>query len=150
MSSLLDLAERCEKATGPDRQLDLDIINAITSKSGWFWHDDRHETISRNDYGHGAPGNPICSLDPHTSFIDYALELVPEGWQWSVSNRARAPHAGRAYIHNNELINIGGGMTPNPKYRGAEVTAATPALALCAAGLRARHSLAAVGAAKQP
>lgn len=75
----------------------------------------------------------------YTASIDAALRLVPEGWEWKVSNRAVEPDAGRAYIHTRELQHIGvSGMTPNPAYKGFENTAATPALALCIAALRAR------------
>ena len=70
--------------------------------------------------------------------LDAALTLVPEGWEYNISNRAIRPHAGRAYIHNRKLINVGGGMTPNPEYRGSETTAHTPILALCIAALKAR------------
>lgn len=74
------------------------------------------------------------------AWTDAALTLVTKGWTWQVSNRAPKPHAGRAYIHNGELINVGGGMTPNPKYRGAETTAATPAIALVITALRTREA----------
>lgn len=87
----------------------------------------------------GLHGTDIHRDPPRfTASLDDAITLLPEGWQWQVSNRAPKPHAGRAYIHNRELHFIGiGAQTPNPAYRGYETTAATPALALCAAVLRA-------------
>lgn len=56
-------------------------------------------------------------------------------------NRAPDPKAGRAYIHNRELQLSGiGGRARNPFYRGQEDTAATPAIALTIASLKARES----------
>jgi hypothetical protein len=72
--------------------------------------------------------------------LDDVLAMVPEGWQWTGSNRAPKPHAGRAYIHNRELHFTGLGAAPNPAYRGFEATAATPALALCIVILQAKEA----------
>lgn len=75
----------------------------------------------------------------YTASLDAALLLVPEGWQWLVSNRAPLPHTGRAYIHNKQLMCVvGGGLQRNPDYVGHEFTAATPAIALTIAALEAR------------
>jgi hypothetical protein len=54
---LLDLASRCEKATGPDDKLDWDI--AIVS----------------NGFD---PEYPL----PYTASLDAAMTLVPEGHEW--------------------------------------------------------------------
>ncbi len=71
-------------------------------------------------------------LPPYfTTSIDSALTLVPEGWGWSVSDRAPAPHKGRGFVHTKQLV-------VSPLFRHGEATAATTALALCIAALKAR------------
>lgn len=140
------LIERLEKATGPDRELDAEIFWLVSSTKSntdaQAWETFRkHGAAAAYDEAFGAQWRNREANPPwrYTELLDRALMLVPEGWQWQVSNRAPAPKTGRAYIHTDELIHIGmGGMTPNPKYRGAETTAATPALALCITALKAR------------
>lgn len=137
MTDLSQLIERVEAATGPDRELDVAIILALHPEAG--------------------PYNPHCQGDepifwnapyykqecPHlTASLDAALTLLPEGWTYQVSNRAPLPNTGRAYLHNGELIYAGIGFRKNPKFQSAEVVAATPALALCAAILKARQTAA--------
>lgn len=61
MSALLELADRCEAATGPDRELDAEIHDAVF---------------------------PITLELPryprYTVSLDAAITLVPERWHWSV------------------------------------------------------------------
>ena len=137
MSDLEKLIAKLEAATEGSRELDA------------FIHRERHPELADMiaDHPSAAPGwlvggnheNPVTA--PHyTTSLDAALTLVPEGWEWLASNRARTPHTGRAYIHNRELVFGGiGHLSTNPKYRGEETTAATPALATCIAALRARQ-----------
>jgi hypothetical protein len=99
-----ELAERCEKATGPDRDLDAEIDKAIHPDD---WTDGLWFDPSRHD------------LPAYTASLDAAMSLVPEGMLWlagyAVDGRAIA--------------------TVDFDHQRA---AATPALALCAAALRAR------------
>lgn len=78
----------------------------------------------------------IASGQP-AGWIGIGMLMVPEGWEWQLSNRAPKPMQGRAYIHNRELIYSGGGFSRNPKYRGEECTAMRPDCALVLAALRA-------------
>jgi hypothetical protein len=106
---LLALAERCEQATGPDLDLERDIATAL-----------------------GAGACYIAgSRDWHfTKSIDAAMQLVPEGVELRIDRRASK------------------GMRPayasiwKPGARDIDFHAnghgQTPALALCAAALRAR------------
>ena len=105
---LMDLAERCEKAQGPDRELDREIAEATKPD---FW------------------------LVPprYTASLDAALSLVPEGWAWAVYGGAREEIVATAYCVPN------GGRLPWPDWV-TDICAATPALALCAATLRALAS----------
>lgn len=115
-----ELVNRLSQATGPDRSLDNDI---------WALLDQP------------LPDDPAGWPPRYTESIEAALALVPDGWQWQASNRAPKPKAGRAYIYNGEPHSVGvGGMRNNPKYRGHEVTAATPAIAMCIVGLMAREA----------
>ena len=59
--ALLQLAERCENATGPDRELDCDI----------------HAKLVGAPHRHQIPSTwPL-----YTASLDAAMQLVPEGWR---------------------------------------------------------------------
>lgn len=103
MSALLELAERCEKATGPDRALDYDIAHFVT----------RAHLASHGN----APA--------YAASLDAAVTLVPEGCKWGLYHDPDCKHPkgnSAAWVDNHF----------------ARYAAATPALALCAASLRAR------------
>jgi hypothetical protein len=141
---MLDLIERLEKATGPDRELDAEIAAKLklcsVANNPWIqkwageWKAINGLVHLIGDHGSHGNFRPAA----FTSSLDAALTLVPDGLEWQVSTRAPKPHAGRAYIHNNEMQFSGGGMARNPRYLGWEDTAATPILALCLAALCAR------------
>jgi hypothetical protein len=100
---LLQLAARCEAASGPDRELDTEI----------------HESVF------GALGQ-IEHARKVSASLDTALLLIPPGFGWAVHGS-----------------NVEGVM----EYRAQGnyepyVYGATPALALCAAALKARAALA--------
>lgn len=111
--ALLELAARVEAVTGPDRELDF-AIYAVTCGG---------------DCSHIRPNQRYLYGESYTASVDAALGLVPAGWAvrnfddwtpetppyWSVDLRRldRAHHV-------------------------AQGEAATPALALTAAALRAR------------
>jgi hypothetical protein len=115
---LLELAERCEAATGRGRALEESIAIAL----GWK----PYEFEDENDYherGWHSPGNPMphSSIPRWTASLGAAMILVPEGW-WAVVDTK-----GRATLFPER----GSGSQLMAK-------AETPALALCAAALRAR------------
>jgi hypothetical protein len=104
----LELAERLEAATWPDRALDWEI--------------------------HCRDGlEGVGAYGPHpayTASLDAAMTLVPEDMAWSVDS------GGPTYPASAEIGNPPtGGEMFNPKF---SADGATPALALCAASLRAR------------
>jgi hypothetical protein len=126
MSDLLALAERVEAASGPDRDLDTEIL----------WHVDRRRFTC--GYWNAASGLPRelevmpspkgglgwigaqCSAPAYTTSIDAAMTLVPEGYDWIIG-------------HTN------GGLTIHAEVGDRQQWFAnTPALALTAAALRAR------------
>jgi hypothetical protein len=120
-TTLLALADRCEQAAGPDRELDVAIARALDWKP-----------LYRDDYSKWWPPaavedsrarkrsilhHPTQPLPAFTASLDAAVTLVPEGYGWMVmKNVAKV------------------GRWPK--------RAATPALALCAAALRARAAMA--------
>jgi hypothetical protein len=119
---LLALAERCEAATGPDRELDGDIFCALG-----------HAPFIEGAYcAYRSPA--------YTASLDAAMTLVPEGWRWMAGHREFS-HA-RGYVENGGPAFVGVGTRRNPNRLWFETTAATPALALTAAALRARAALA--------
>jgi len=105
-----ELAERCEKATGPLRELELDI----------------HETL----FGRGYTANWFQTdgsrVPRYTASLEAAMTLVPEGCQEWHCGRNIKTGKGQAYLLNPATMRA-------PIYVHAE----TPALALCAAALRA-------------
>ncbi len=119
-ATLLALAERCEQATGPDKELDFTIDGFMLK------HGPETDRIR----------NPRYVL-PYTASLDAAVTLVPEGWRWKAILRdsIRGENTGEGYVHNGRLHMTG-------DYRGFSNFAATPALALCAAALRARAAMA--------
>ena len=145
--ALLSLARRCEEATAADRELDCLIALAV--------HDVRRtgEKIERDDK---PLGNIIGSVrderglvirnviyEPFTASIDAALTLVPENCAIRIDNGpchwiclGKQKPMGRVDVRY-----------PKPDYDGqgdswleVSAIAATPALALCAASLKARAS----------
>lgn len=118
-----DLIERIEAASGPDREIDLAIAE--------YAFDQR---IPLSCYG----GNPI-NYDPRmwlerhdwspTASIDAALTLVPEGRSWELT-QVVSEGISIAFIWN--MFEAG---------EGDSAEAATPALALSAAALKARAYL---------
>ena len=129
-AALLALAERCEQASGPDRELDFAIFRLLNPKyAGPEWQEfggglrHRYDSSDIRFLPHMTPANWTASLDA-------ALTLVPDGWKWTLHS---ADTAGPpcAYCVPNM------GRLPWPMWVN-DVSAATPALALCAATLRAR------------
>ena len=115
MSDLTELLERVKAATGPDRELDGNIYNALKPDyAAWaamernttffFWRD----------------------VFPYTGSIDAALALVERklpGWEWQVRR------TGYAELHH-----------PTHHLKDEIGRAATPALAILAALLSALTS----------
>jgi hypothetical protein len=121
---LLALALRCEAATGPDRELDAEIARRtgwICENAGWWWSPEIVSIARQTKRGKYAHGSPI-ELPQWTASIDAALP--PDGWGYEL----RRGHLGE----RKALCRMWNG-------RGVwAAVAATPALAFCAALLRAR------------
>jgi hypothetical protein len=110
MTDLVELAERCEAATGPDRELDRCLFAVA----------------------HGVERERVTGpLDiSYTASLDAAITLVPEGMgiiELRFNNSSR-DGLWRAYLN----------VSPTADAVANGGDAATPALALCAAALRAQ------------
>lgn len=145
--SLLALAERCEKVTGPDRELDALILAEIENRDVRYDNGDRGALLAKHrsapfdecvlgwaDPGKAARNFTAAPMEPqlplYTASLDAALTLVPEGLIMALTNcdaDGPKPVFGKASA-----------IVGNPDDTGEPVVAATMALALSAASLKAR------------
>lgn len=130
MVDLLALADRVERATEPDGELEAEIWLAVTdgaTRNKWSyvhkatgrecWMDE-----TRDKFGH------LVLVPRYMESLDAAITLVPECRLWDV---AMTPNGAAATVWDE-------GWTCPPERH--QLTAATPALAITAACLRARAS----------
>jgi hypothetical protein len=131
-TELAELADRCEKASEPDRELDARIVEAL----GYRRTVEREGEVWRY-YGSGPLGNferlAKATLPRFTASLDAAMLLLPDSTMHMVQDQARKEVGWVCYA----AINI----DPENALMTFEGGAATPALALCAASLRAIASL---------
>lgn len=113
-----DLALRVEEATGPDRELDRLIQLAIRKPVP-------------SDAWTGRDAIPPQKPRHFTASLDAAMTLVPEGWIALISNVGLPDECNTA--KGSAIVGYG-----RADLEPIEVEAATPALALTAAALRAR------------
>jgi hypothetical protein len=134
----LELVERCEQATGPDRELDASIFKALGAPVPFqFFNKLVALTFDEAEQCYFAPiGDMRVRYEPptYTASLDAAMTLVPEGMMFCVTN-VGVDHPTKPDLSRSSAIV---GKPDDPK-RGYN-TGATPALALCAAALRARAS----------
>lgn len=119
---LLALATRCEEAVGPDRELDAQIYEALGYE---VTRDHRRMGYAQRGFGpllYADCENWSC-LRSFTRSLDAAATLVPKD---KIATIGAGLSAGMAVIADEDGDNCVVGK------------AATPALALCAAALRAR------------
>ena len=115
-ATLLALEKRCEQAVGPDRKLDARIYIWITGGSA-----------ADADYAATDP-DVTCNPPRYTASLDAAVTLVPDGHEWLRKNEICMT----VYREPDDLKEWA---------RHIDARAATPALALCAAALRARAEM---------
>lgn len=116
-TTLLALAERCEQAAGPDRELDARIECAVQGITFRKLLGTSAYRTSRGDIG-------LMNAKRYTASLDAAVTLVPEGWTW-----------GRFHSGTVECMTLNGPGNSILFERGEGISTA---LALCAAALRAR------------
>ncbi len=130
--TLLDLAARVEVAGGPDREIDgaIDRLLHVRPKDGDYCEKEAGIWRVKDGWSGlcvraGMARASFCAA-AYTRSVDAAMTLVPEGC-WAEGSLA-SPAA----------LEIHAPMTFDPLGRG---WAALPALALCAAALRARAAI---------
>lgn len=112
MTDLRELADRCERASGADRGLNVEIADAIG--------------LGRRLNAHSAP------KWQYTASLDAAMTLVPKRWRTVTANEQN--------WEPNWVWRLGTKEEDESQFGRTVVVdgvAATPALALCAAALRA-------------
>jgi hypothetical protein len=123
-----ELIARLEKATGPDRELDVAIafaVGLIRERDGNYLYatgNDSDMVVEPNEYDDHLVAQPLRYF---TSSIDCALSLVPEGWIWDLAS------TGAAWV------------MPDGDIEGQIVVSGIkhPAIALVIAALRAREAM---------
>ena len=133
--ALLDLAARCEAATGADRELNDAIASEI------FTGKHRVRIAGLSDEAGGLwlftyPNGSIGSALRFTASLDAAMSLVPEGWLWQIGAYARGEVCAPAY-YRAVLRRWVRGVDGELSWPRVSRTSATPALALTAACLKA-------------
>ena len=114
------LADRCEAATGPDRELDAATSAILRLGAGYGWAlNYPHWFAGRDGRVHLAVHGPNFQAPAYTASLDAAMTLVPEDREWVIAN----------YRSPKTVVRVGAFN---------QASAVTPALALCAAALRAR------------
>ena len=117
---LIELAERCEAADGPSRELDAEIALAIGYDVKYDRGNDPtpyYEPIKEYSW------QPVLA---YTASLDSAMTLVPEALPFEVQRSSRGCKS-EAFVWNGKEIG-----------EGSSAVGSTPALALIAAALRAR------------
>lgn len=131
---LLELAKRCEAATGPDTQLDVVIACTL---HGWVQAEGRPWLF----YDPADKWKRSRKANPYTASLDAAMTLVPEDHTVQLSDWdatiLREKGAWQAIILP---MGARGNMTQYTFTNRCD-HAATLALAICAAALRARATL---------
>lgn len=120
------LSERVERLEGPDQGVDADICIAlgIAGPNSEGAANIRRDDVWEGDLIFEIDGEECCNpIPPLTSSLDAAMSLVPEGWE-GVIHIGSDPSAGLFMLHNSR------------SHKNSR--AATPAIALCAAALKAR------------
>lgn len=142
--TLAALIARAETATGPDAELDANIMAALFLREDWHIG-----TMEEDEDGRWQPVKQPVWVDPetgrwvgthalpYTASLDAALSLVPEGWSWSAwgADRFTGTRPGAVLADETYKAPEIPWECDRPFIEGA---AATPALALTAAALRAR------------
>lgn len=128
------IAEKLQSSTEGNRDLDLEVLNALGANRSWYWLDQRAETITCNRYGPDAIGNPVCGLERFTTSVDDALSLVPDGFDWLLANgithKCEPPYGVQILRADGTGKNV-----------IAEAESSSAPIAICIAALRARGTL---------
>lgn len=134
-----ELIARLEAATGPCRELDAAIAEAI----GHTVKYDKDHPRDTTPYYQPVPDYSWQPVPTYSASIDAALPLVPEGWHLASLGFIHPDF--RQVAEREWQADIFGPVTwtetydfPEPEYEAVGGNAPTPALAICIAALKAR------------
>ncbi|AJA07485.1 hypothetical protein SKP52_02775 [Sphingopyxis fribergensis] len=119
------LIERIEAATGDDPELFWDVQRIVNPDPPTIWKNEQREVWTPEYAAYIACWHRFGDLIDAVAYTDAAITVIPDGWTLF--------HLGGPFNDSPCHATVGGG---NPVGL-CEGTAATPALALCAASLRA-------------
>lgn len=131
-----ELIERIEAAEGPDWKLDEEIWLAAIATG-----EQREKVeVGRDKFGDREASDRVSMMSDgarYTASIDAAMTLVPEGWGfWDVLSRHASDEERSAYA---EVAKDAACASHEIEGHFVSATAKAPALALCAAALKARE-----------
>lgn len=129
MTSLSDLIERLEKATGADRELDALIYIQKYPESA----DDPGPSIGDHGWAFLRYGVVRDDVPHYTGSFDAARELIPDGLYW---------HAGEGKTRDDEPLGAAEIIEPGSLKTIADAEHAKVEIALCIASLKARMKVA--------
>jgi hypothetical protein len=108
---MLALADRVESLTGPDREVDWLIADAlgevpehviqgtVGTPYGWFRREDQW-SLTRTKESDVYAGVESWSPKPRTASLDAAMSLVPEGWSVGIGHLPGADWKIRAHLRD--------------------------------------------------
>lgn len=140
MTDLTELAKRVEAATGPDADLDRRIMAALGysyragNRSIGLTYGKAWDSHPYQEWVKGDEVVPDHCVPDYTASLDAATTLVPGGWNWGVGpweDWKSTPRRAWAWCEE----------TGEDWSEEMNRQAATPALALTAAALRARAAM---------
>lgn len=130
---LEDLIKRLGEVTEGSRELDADIAEALSLPP--------EHAYRRPDHDFGCDVYAFWWAPRCTVSIDAAVVLIPQRHRWMVQSRPQAQQRQDGY-----MAQVFKEAHPYPLGTIPEAWAATPALALCTAALKARLAIEAVAA----
>lgn len=134
---LLELAARCEAATGPDRELDEAVWeglgNCSHKRTKYYFIEDGNDYDSGHtclDCGKDTYG--VSKALAYTASLDAAMTLVPEGCGFAIRHHPELIRKTWCEVWSHEYADPG-----NDPPDWFKASGATPALALTATAIRA-------------
>lgn len=132
-SDIDELIARLEKATGPDRELDIAILYAVDI-GRWKYCENKTAELIAECRSKGLTGrddacrrSAFFDTPKYTASLDAAMQLVPEGWFWFLGHLDQTDRRFVATVQERAVVG-------DPSFNGFSLA---PAIALTIAALKA-------------